>query len=90
MAGSRRKKELTTDFWCISCGKKGIPIMRDRCYRREQGHRKGLYCITCKTVVNHIETRNIEEEKQFLEDFAAGKYKEEAEKSILFAKENKL
>lgn len=84
MAGSRRKSELSSEFWCINCGKKGIPIMRSRSRRREQGHRKALFCVTCKMVINHIETRNEDEARQFREDFAAGKFAEEARESILF------
>ena len=86
MAGSRKKRETLSEFWCISCGKKGIPIMRNRGGIRAAGHRKALYCVTCRTVVNHIETRNAEEARRFREDFEAGKYTEEAERSIAFIK----
>ena len=89
MAGSRKKFELSSEFWCINCGKKGIPIMRKRSRRREQGHRKAMYCIYCKTIINHVETRNEEEKKRFQEDFAAGKYSEEAQRSIAYAQHRK-
>jgi len=85
MAGSRKKREFSSDFWCINCGNKGIPVMRERGRKREAGHRKALYCITCRTTVNHIETRNEEEARQFREDFDAGLYKEEAKQSIAYA-----
>ena len=78
--------EIQTEFWCISCGRKGIPIMRESSRIREQGHRKALYCITCRTTVNHVETRNEEEARQFREDFEAGKYAAEAERSLAYAK----
>ena len=29
MAGSRNKREISSEFWCISCGEKGIPILRE-------------------------------------------------------------
>lgn len=74
------------NFWCIRCGQKGIPIMRKSGKRRPPGHRKALYCVRCKMVINHIETRNEEEERQFREDFAAGKFAEEAERSAAYAK----
>lgn len=80
--------ETSSEFWCINCGNKGIPIMRARCSRREQGHLKALYCLTCKMTINHVETRNEEEARTFREDFAAGKYAEAAERSVAFAKEN--
>ena len=75
-----------SDFWCISCGKKGIPIVRSRSKRKGMGHRKALYCVNCRMVINHIETRNLEEAKQFREDYQAGKYKKEAEESIRYEK----
>jgi len=87
MAGSRKKRELSSDFWCINCGNKGIPIMRERGSIRAQGHRKALYCIHCRMTINHIETRNVEEAQQFREDFDAGLYKEEAKESIAFDKQ---
>lgn len=89
MAGSRRKAEALSEFWCIGCGEKGIPVLRNRGRIREKGHRKALYCIRCRTIINHVETRNAEEARRFREDFAAGKYAEEAERSIAFAKEHK-
>jgi predicted RNA-binding Zn-ribbon protein involved in translation (DUF1610 family) len=88
MAGTRKKRDEASDFWCINCGKKGIPIIRERGRRRKPGHRKALYCTTCRTVINHVETRNEEEARQFREDFAAGKFAEEAERSRAFAKEH--
>ena len=78
MAGSREKTDLYSEFWCIRCGKKGIPVRRKRSGIREKGHRKKLYCIYCRQQVNHVETRNEEEARQFREDFGNGKYKEEA------------
>ena len=82
--------EASSEFWCINCGKKGIPIMRERSCRRGRGHRKGLYCVNCRMVINHVETRNEEEARRFREDFDAGKYAEEAGKSVEYAKEHNL
>jgi hypothetical protein len=90
MAGTRNKRGISSELWCISCGKRGIPIIREKGKQREAGHRKAMYCIYCKSTVNHIETRNEEEARKFREDFAAGMYREEAEKSILFAKEHNI
>jgi len=88
MAGSRRKVEMSSEFWCVNCGQRGIPIMRERSCRREKGHRKALYCIRCKMVLNHVETRNEDEARRFREDFAAGKFTEEAKQTIAYAKEH--
>lgn len=86
MAGTRKKREASSEFWCIKCGNKGIPIMRERSRRRGPGHRKALYCITCRQTINHIETRNEEEARMFREKYAAGEYAEEAERSVAFTK----
>ena len=87
MAGSRKRHEILSEFWCISCGKKGIPVMRNRGRQRQDGHRKKLYCVHCRVVINHIETRTAEEARRFREEFAAGKFAEEAAESIAFVKE---
>lgn len=84
MAGSRSRMEALSEFWCISCGRKGIPIMRKRGRRRETGHRKALYCVNCRRIINHIETRNEDEAQRFREDFEAGLYEAEAAESIAY------
>ncbi len=62
--------------------------MREKCHKREKGHRKALYCIHCKTIVNHIETRNEDEKQEFQADFAAGVYAEEAAESVAYGRRN--
>ena len=84
MAGTREQKTIS-EFYCINCGNMGIPVWRKRGRLREQWHRKALYCTTCKQTVNHVEIRTEEELMQFKEDFAEGKYREEAERSIAYA-----
>lgn len=88
MAGSRRKREMSSEFWCINCGERGIPIMRERGNRRGPGHRKALYCVKCRMVINHVETRNEDEARRFREAFEAGRFAEEAARSVAFAKEH--
>lgn len=68
----------TVNFYCINCGSKGIPIARMGNNRKDKGHRKNMYCPTCRHTVNHIECRNEFEEQQFIEDFNNGVYKDEA------------
>lgn len=86
MAGSRRTLEMHT-FYCINCGKPGIPIWRKKAHIKEPYHRKILYCTNCRQKLNHIEIRTEEEAEQFKADFASGNYKEEAEAAIAYAKE---
>ena len=72
------------DFYCLKCGRKGIPLARRRSLQHEQLQRKKLYCIYCQTEVNHIECRNQEEIETFKTNFALGLYKEEAAESLGF------
>ena len=76
-------------FYCIKCGNRGIPLMRNRGFRHEKFHRKKLYCITCQQEINHVECKDEEEINQFLEDFDNGKFKEEAEMSVSFVRSSR-
>lgn len=76
----------THQFYCINCGKAGIPIPRMSARYRAKGHRKLLYCPWCKQEINHIECCNEQEVNKFLKDFQEGKYLEEAKESISFSK----
>jgi hypothetical protein len=77
-----KNKYISHDFYCINCGHKSIPIMRNRGHAHASKHRKRLYCPYCKVEVNHIEVRNLEEKEWFLKKFNEGFFKEEAEESI--------
>lgn len=70
------------DFYCIKCGKKGIPLSRKVGFQHSKFHRKKLYCIYCGMEVNHIECKTYEDVENFLQDFKEGKFKDEAEKSV--------
>lgn len=48
---------ITSDFYCVRCGQKGIPIARKNGAQREAGHLKKLYCMYCKEEINHAEVR---------------------------------
>lgn len=80
MRGYREHK-----FYCINCGKEGMPLMRQIGHQHESFHRKKLYCPWCKKEVNHVELKTQEDILQFKEDFEKGLYKEEAEESILYS-----
>ena len=70
-------------FYCMLCGRPGIPLRRKIGFQHGALHRKKLYCPYCKTEVNHIEVRNFAEKTEFLENFENGVYKDEAEESRL-------
>ena len=71
-------------FYCINCGKKGIPLMRRQGFKHGKMHRKKLYCPFCKTEVNHIECKTPEEVEEFKINFENGVYKDEAKESLSF------
>lgn len=71
-------------FYCLKCGNKGIPIMRRDAKKHTLFHRKKLYCLYCKTEVNHIECTNQLEVAEFKENFEKGAYIDESEASISF------
>lgn len=73
-------------FYCLACGKSGIPLRRKVGFQHGALHRKKLYCPWCKTEVNCIEIRNSFEKEKFLEDFKNGVYKDEAENSLSYVR----
>jgi hypothetical protein len=73
-------------FYCMNCGRAGIPIMRPDSKKHEPYHRKKLYCINCKLEVNHIECKNHLEEKEFMKNFMKGAYINEAQDSLSFVR----
>ena len=86
--GKRANQFTVHDFYCINCGQKGIPLTRQSSKQRDQFHRKLMYCWHCKHTVNHIECRNEMEKTQFLLDFAAGKYLQEAAEELQYEAEH--
>lgn len=47
----------TSEFYCVFCGNKGIPVFRKNSTQREAGHLKKLFCLNCNKETNHIEIR---------------------------------
>lgn len=66
-----------SNFYCMNCGCRGIPVQRPRARLREHFHRKKLYCPHCKITCNHIECKDDYEVKEFLQAFEDGVFKEE-------------
>ena len=74
------------DFYCITCGHKGIPLSRKQGHQHERFHRKKLFCIYCQQEVNHIECKNDEDVAEFKRNFENGVYKDEAEESVSYVR----
>ena len=77
-------------FYCISCGKEGIPLQRKGSQLKEKFHRKKLYCPWCKLTINMIECRNDQEVKEFKEAFERGDFKNEVEESIRLSRSTRI
>lgn len=73
-------------FFCINCGKEGLPLQRRSSLQRERFHRKKMYCIYCKEELNHIECKTEEDITIFKENFTNGVYLDEAENSISYVR----
>lgn len=72
------------DFYCTCCGKKGIPISRDKRKIRECGHLKRIYCIFCNKEVNHVEViENTKYDKStFIDEYNSGNFDKEGNRVI--------
>lgn len=46
-----------SDFYCTSCGNKGIPIIRTPGKEREPGHLKKIFCLNCQQEKNMVEIK---------------------------------
>lgn len=82
----KRKIILDHDFYCTCCGRKGIPISREKNKRRESGHLKKLFCIYCNREVNHAEVvENTKYNKEtFLDEYRGGNFDVEGNRIIPF------
>ena len=74
-------------FFCLNCGHEGIPLPRKISKQKKSFHRKKLYCANCQCTVNHIECKTEKDIEKFHNNFAIGKYQEEALKSIEYIKQ---
>ena len=71
-------------FFCVNCGKEGLPIYRSLAKQRGKMHRKKLYCIYCAQEVNMVECYSEEDVEKFKRNYENGVYKDEAEQSIVY------
>lgn len=74
-------------FFCLRCGREGIPIQRRLSLQRGINHRKRLYCPWCKMEINHIECRTELEVQDFKKRFENGEFAEEAQESLKYIQE---
>lgn len=48
---------IISDFYCVKCANKGIPIVRVHGQEREPGHLKKLFCLFCQEETNMVEVK---------------------------------
>ena len=75
---------MISKFYCIQCGKEGMPIFRRGNQRREKGHLKKLYCLNCQKEVNHAEIANGYTYEDFLKEFNEGNFDENGNRTVPF------
>ena len=78
------------DFYCLNCGKKGIPIARKKSKQHEKFHRKKLFCPWCQLEINHIECRTPQEVEEFRINFENGVYENEREDSLCHVRDTSV
>lgn len=71
-----------SDFYCVKCGKRGIPIPRKGNGFRAAGHLKKLYCVFCGEETNHCEIRPVGHYilADFQEEFELGRFTEDGQR----------
>jgi hypothetical protein len=78
------------DFYCIQCGRKGIPIFRKAGSERGRFHRKKMCCTQCRVDINHIEIRNDQEKEIFIAAFFNGDFAQEAIESKTYVQNERV
>ena len=71
-----RGGSFLSEFYCVECGRKGIPILRRPSQQREAGHLKKLFCLNCQKETNHAEVRPFGSYRyeDFIEEFKKGRF----------------
>lgn len=77
-------KYTVNEFYCTSCGNKGIPIWRKRGAEREAGHLKRIFCLKCGKTVNHAECKPFSKYsyEDFLLEFENDNFDEEGNRKL--------
>ena len=73
-----------SDFYCVFCGNKGLPVWRKKGKLREAGHLKKLYCLHCKQQTNHAEVKPFTyyDLENFIMEYEYGNFDEEGNRIL--------
>lgn len=74
----------THRFFCVKCGREGVPLPRSQAKQRGKMHRKKLYCIYCGQELNMVECYDERDVRRFKKNFERGLYEKEAEESFVY------
>ena len=74
----------SSEFYCVICGNKGIPVFRRAGQGREAGHLKKLFCLHCNKETNHAEVRPYGKYSKidFYKEFTFGNFDEEGNRRL--------
>lgn len=81
-------KYVECGFYCLNCGKRGIDCLRKKGKQKSAGHRKKMYCITCRQICNFYEVHTKEDVIEFKQRYKNGDFIEEAKASIIQSKKD--
>ena len=87
---AKPRKTVMHDFYCLKCGRKGLPVHRRIGHQHAKFHRKKLYCFYCQEEINHMECRTQAEIDEFKAAFERGDFVDEAEESICFIQSGRM
>ena len=73
---AKNQRTTLSEFYCVECGNRGIPIARRVGQQREAGHLKKIFCLHCQKETNHAEIRPFGSYRyeDFLEEFRLGRF----------------
>lgn len=78
---------MTSEFYCVKCGNKGVPIWRKKGQNREAGHLKKIYCIHCKEETNHCECSGFKySHDDFIFEYENGNFDEDGNRKLSMGK----
>ena len=72
------------DFYCTCCGRKGIPVGKDRGVISEKGNLRKIICQYCNREVNHAEVvENSQYDRiAFFDEFNSGNFDRNGDRLI--------
>ena len=79
-------KYVESEFYCTTCGNRGIPVQRRIGAEREAGHLKNLFCLKCGKECNHVECKPYTKYtyEDFMLEFTNGNFDENGKRIMTY------